>query len=39
VTVERVTEATPRHREAAHRMYRRLGFVGQPSEVFVWRPQ
>jgi ribosomal protein S18 acetylase RimI-like enzyme len=27
------------HREAAHRMYRRLGFVEHPSEVFVWRPQ
>jgi GNAT superfamily N-acetyltransferase len=26
------------HREAAHRMYRRLGFVERPSEVFVWRP-
>ena len=27
------------HREAAHRMYRRLGFVEHPSEVFVWRPE
>ena len=27
------------HREAAHRMYRRLGFVEHPSQVFVWRPQ
>jgi ribosomal protein S18 acetylase RimI-like enzyme len=27
------------HREAAHRMYRRLGFVEHPSEVFVWRPK
>jgi ribosomal protein S18 acetylase RimI-like enzyme len=27
------------HREAAHRMYRRLGFVTHPSEVFVWRPE
>jgi ribosomal protein S18 acetylase RimI-like enzyme len=27
------------HREAAHRMYRRLGFVEHPSEVFVWRPR
>jgi GNAT superfamily N-acetyltransferase len=26
-------------REAAHRMYRRLGFVEHPSEVFVWRPR
>ena len=27
------------HREAAHRMYRKLGFVEHPSEVFVWRPE
>ena len=27
------------HREAAHRMYRRLGFVEHPSDVFVWRPE
>jgi ribosomal protein S18 acetylase RimI-like enzyme len=27
------------HREAAHRMYRRLGFVEHPSQVFVWRPE
>jgi ribosomal protein S18 acetylase RimI-like enzyme len=27
------------HREAAHRMYRRLGFVGHPSQVLVWRPE
>jgi GNAT superfamily N-acetyltransferase len=27
------------HREAAHRMYGRMGFVEHPSEVFVWRPQ
>ena len=27
------------HREAAHRMYRRHGFVERPSEVFVWRPR
>jgi ribosomal protein S18 acetylase RimI-like enzyme len=27
------------HRQAAHRMYRRLGFVERPSEVFVWSPQ
>jgi ribosomal protein S18 acetylase RimI-like enzyme len=27
------------HREAAHRMYRRLGFAEHPSEVFVWRPE
>jgi GNAT superfamily N-acetyltransferase len=27
------------HRVAAHRVYRRLGFVDHPSEVFVWRPE
>ena len=27
------------HREAAHRMYRRLGFVEHPSQVLVWRPE
>ncbi len=27
------------HRKAAHRMYRRLGFVEHPSDVFVWRPE
>jgi hypothetical protein len=25
-------------REAAHRLYRRLGFVQRESDVFVWRP-
>jgi GNAT superfamily N-acetyltransferase len=27
------------HRQAAHRMYQRMGFVERPSRVFVWRPQ
>jgi ribosomal protein S18 acetylase RimI-like enzyme len=37
--VESVRLTARAHREAAHRMYRRLGFVERPSEVFVWRPQ
>jgi ribosomal protein S18 acetylase RimI-like enzyme len=37
--VESVRLTARAHREAAHRMYRRLGFVERPSEVFVWRPE
>lgn len=37
--VENVHLTTRRHREAAHRLYRRIGFVERESDVFVWRPQ
>jgi ribosomal protein S18 acetylase RimI-like enzyme len=37
--VENVHLTTRRHREAAHRLYRRIGFVQRESDVFVWRPQ
>jgi len=37
--VENVHLTTRRHREAAHRLYRRLGFVQRESDVFVWRPE
>jgi ribosomal protein S18 acetylase RimI-like enzyme len=36
---ESVHLTTRRHREAAHRLYRRIGFVQRESDVFVWRPQ
>ncbi|MGN6799061.1 MAG: GNAT family N-acetyltransferase [Gaiellaceae bacterium] len=36
--VERVDLTTRRHREAAHRLYERLGFVQRESDVYVWRP-
>ena len=36
---ERVDLTTRRHREAAHRLYWRLGFVQRESDVFVWRPE
>jgi ribosomal protein S18 acetylase RimI-like enzyme len=36
---ENVHLTTRRHREAAHRLYRRIGFVQRESDVFVWRPQ
>ncbi len=36
---ETVNLTTRRHREAAHRLYERLGFVQRESDVFVWRPQ
>ncbi len=34
---ETVNLTTRRHREAAHRLYERLGFVPRESDVFVWR--
>ena len=37
--VERVDLTTRRHREAAHRLYERLGFVQRESDVYVWRPE
>jgi ribosomal protein S18 acetylase RimI-like enzyme len=37
--VESVHLTSRRSREAAHRLYRRLGFVQRESDVFVWRPQ
>jgi ribosomal protein S18 acetylase RimI-like enzyme len=37
--VDRVDLTTRRHREAAHRLYRRIGFVQRESDVYVWRPQ
>lgn len=37
--VENVSLTTRRHRAAAHRLYRRLGFVERESDVFVWRPE
>jgi ribosomal protein S18 acetylase RimI-like enzyme len=36
---ERVDLTTRRHREAAHRLYERLGFVQRESDVYVWRPE
>ena len=37
--VERVDLTTRSHREAAHRLYERLGFVRRESDVYVWRPE
>jgi ribosomal protein S18 acetylase RimI-like enzyme len=36
--VENVHLTSRPHREAAHRLYRRLGFVQRESTVYVWRP-
>jgi ribosomal protein S18 acetylase RimI-like enzyme len=37
--VENVHLTTRRSREAARRLYRRIGFVQRESDVFVWRPE
>ena len=36
---ENVHLTTRRSREAAHRLYARIGFVQRESDVFVWRPE
>jgi ribosomal protein S18 acetylase RimI-like enzyme len=37
--VENVHLTSRRHREAAHRLYQRIGFTQRESDVFVWRPE
>jgi ribosomal protein S18 acetylase RimI-like enzyme len=37
--VERISLTSRSHREAAHRLYEKLGFSQLDTNVYVWRPQ